>query len=325
VKPLDARLLEALRESRVHLPASELAAQIGAPLATVEARVIALRDAGFEIDERPGLGIRLIAAPDRLIADDLTARLGRCPLAREIVVFAETESTNDIASQLGRHGAGGGIVVFAEHQTAGRGRFGRRWDSASHRGLWFSLLVRPAVPVSHWVRLTTWAAAGIAAAIDDFTGIRPAIKWPNDIFIGEKKVAGILAESGVDSGGSPFAVIGIGVNVNHQAEDFPSELAGRATSLQIAAGRSWDRTDLAAAILRALDARLAAVAGDFPSILAEAESRSMLFGRWIRVQTGAHFQEGIAERLDESGRLILRLADGETTALGAGEVTIASR
>lgn len=221
MKTLDARLLALLRETAVHQPVGECAAQLHATPAQIRERLAGLRMAGYEIEDRPGLGLRLIAAPDRLIADDLSAQLGACGLVREIVVFAETGSTNDCAAQLGRQGAPGGQVIFAERQTSGRGRFGRRWDSASHRGLWFSMLLRPSLAVPQWPRLTTWAAVAIAMAIEKQTGERAMIKWPNDVFVGGRKVAGILIESGADRGGAPFAVVGIGVNVNHEAGDFP--------------------------------------------------------------------------------------------------------
>ena len=155
---LDARLLMALRATQVHLPATDLAAQLAAPLRTVEQRLTELRSAGFNIEERPGLGFRLVRSPERLIADDLLSRLGPSELVREIVVFAETGSTNDIAMQRGRQGADGGLVVFAERQTSGRGRFGRHWASARMPRAVVFLLMRPSFPVIHWPRLTTWAA-----------------------------------------------------------------------------------------------------------------------------------------------------------------------
>ena len=323
--PLDARLLRTLRESSVHLPASDLAAQLGESVDAIRARIAALGDAGFEIEDRPGLGFRFIAAPDRLVADDLTARLGSCALIREILVFAETDSTNDLATQLGRQGTPGGLAIFAEHQTAGRGRFGRRWASASHRGLWFSLLLRPAFPQAEWARLTTWAAVSVAAAIEASIGAKAAIKWPNDVFLGGKKVAGILAESGSDVTGQPFAVVGIGVNVNHEPDDFPAELRVTAGSLRETTGELLDRTALAAAILRALDTRLPFLSDDFPAIIAEAAARSFLLGRWIELRAGEISAEGFAEQLDENGHLLLRHADGTLGRFIAGEVTVIAR
>jgi BirA family biotin operon repressor/biotin-[acetyl-CoA-carboxylase] ligase len=325
VTPLDARLLGALHEARVHLPAGDLAAQLGESAAAIRTRLAALGEAGFEIEDRPGFGFRLTAAPDRLIADDLTARLGPCPLVREILVFAETESTNDLATQLGRQGTPGGLAIFAEHQTAGRGRFGRRWASASHRGLWFSLLLRPALPQAHWARLTTWAAVSVAAAIEESVGAKAAIKWPNDVFLGGKKIAGILAESGTDTQGRPFAVVGLGVNVNHEPGDFPPELRTTAGSLRETTGQPLDRPALTAAILHTLDRHFSLLADDFSAIITEATARSFLLGRWIQVRAGETLSEGLAEQLDENGHLLLRHADGSLGRFTAGEVTVIAR
>ena len=307
---LDARLLSALRSASVHLPAGDLARQLGTSSKEVCARLVELRGAGFEIDERPALGFRFVAAPDRLIDDDLASRLGPCTLAREIVVFEETDSTNEAALKRGRHGAGHGLAIFAERQTAGRGRFGRRWESASHRGLWFSLLLRPELPVAQWTRLTTWAAVSVAAIIENCTRLRASIKWPNDVYVAGRKVAGMLIESGTDADGRPFAVVGIGVNVNHEPADFPPELAAKAGSLRTAAGRTFDRTALAVAILQELESRLGGIGDAFADLVAEAGARSFLLGRWVRFRVGSDIIEGLAEQLDENGHLLLRAADG---------------
>jgi BirA family biotin operon repressor/biotin-[acetyl-CoA-carboxylase] ligase len=325
MKALDSQLLRALREAPVHLPAGDLAALLGTSPAAIRGQVAELQGAGFEIEDRPGLGFRLLAHPDRLIAADLAARVGAVPLVREIVVFEETGSTNDLAQQRGRAGSAAGLAIFAERQLAGRGRFGRRWESASHRGLWFSLLLRPGLPLAQWSRLTTWAAIGVAEAIEQLTGLRAAIKWPNDVFIADRKVAGILIESGTDAAGSPFAVVGIGVNASHEPADFPAELADRATSLRIATGRPCDRPALAAAILTRLDARHGEVAGDFAALVAEAARRSLLLGRWVQLRSGSRLHEGLAESLTEDGRLRVRAGDGSEECFVAGEVTVVGR
>ncbi len=315
----DARLLRALRAAEAHLPPSELAAEIGLPLAGLEAALGRLRGAGFEIETRPGLGCRLLGAPDRLIADDLYSRLGECALAREILVFEETSSTNDVAMQLGRQGHIGGLAVFAERQTAGRGRFGRRWDSSGHEGLWFSLLLRADWPADFWPRLTTWAGVALAAAVEKATGLPARLKWPNDLLVAGRKVAGILTESASDAGGAMFAVVGIGLNVNQT--EFPPELADRAASLRQLAGRTLDRPELAATVLSELNARLAEVTHDFPQLIAEATKRSAVLGTWVRLHAGGVDFEGTAESLDTDGSLLLRMGDGSLRRMIAGEVT----
>ncbi len=130
-----------------------------------------------------------------------------------------------------------GFVVFAEHQTAGRGQRGHRWESAPHRGLWFSILLRPQIPIVESARLTNWAAQAIAATIRQETGLEPAIKLPNDVYVEGRKVAGVLVETRAGQGSEWAAVAGIGVNVNQAPEEFPEELRERATSLAMALGR----------------------------------------------------------------------------------------
>jgi BirA family biotin operon repressor/biotin-[acetyl-CoA-carboxylase] ligase len=323
MRRLDSGLLRILRQAPVHLPPSELAAQVGTTRAGVAAEIERLREAGFDIDERPGLGYRLVTTPDRLIGGDLFSRLGNCALVREILVFEETDSTNERALKFGRDGTASGLAIFAERQRTGRGRFGRRWESAAHLGLWFSVLLRPAFGPEKWPRLTTWAAVSIAAALKATLGVEAGIKWPNDIQLGGLKVAGILIETAVDAAQENFAVIGLGLNVNHALADFPTELAGKATSLRLITGRQVDRPALAAAILRELDARYADADRRFDQLLAEARRRSVLLGRWIQVRAGETTHEGIAEALDDAGQLVLRAGNSELRTLSAGEVTVA--
>ena len=322
---LDARLLRELRATAVHLLPGDFADALAVPREQIAAALTRLRGAGFDIEEKPGLGCRLLASPDRLIADDLLARLGAgtpaCenPLAREILTFEETASTNDVAARLGREGHAGGLLVFAERQTAGRGRFGRRWDSAPHAGLWFSLLLRPVFATPLWVRLTTWAGVCVAAAIEHATGLKTEVKWPNDVLIAGKKVAGILSECSSDAERGMFAVVGIGVNVNQDA--MPAELTDRAASLRQLAGRAFDRSALAAAIVAGLAERLPGVDTAFDTILAEAARRSSILGKWIRLDSADISFEGRAESLDAEGNLRLRLADGSLRTMTAGEVS----
>ena len=312
---LDALLLRALREARVHLLPSDLAGQCGRSIAEIETALSRLRTAGFDIESKPGLGCRLLGGPDRIIADDLLSRLDGCSIAREILVFEETSSTNDVAAKLGRQGHPGGLAIFAERQTAGRGRFGRRWVSAGHEGLWFSLLLRPEIPPAHWPRLTTCAGVAVAAAV----GPMARIKWPNDVLVGGKKIAGILIESTTDDAGRPFAIVGIGVNVNQT--EFPPELADRASSLRLSFGRAMDRATFAATLLMEIDHRLSTLATDFPAILAETTRRSEILGNWIQLHAGTEIFEGVAEAFDADGNLRLRLGDGTLRTMTAGEIS----
>jgi BirA family biotin operon repressor/biotin-[acetyl-CoA-carboxylase] ligase len=188
-----------------------------------------------------------------LDADRLRDTLGDCTIGREIVVLAETTSSNDALLQLTTANTPEGLVVFAEHQTAGRGQRGNRWESAPHKGLWFSLLLRPTIDIDKSARVTTWVAKTVAHTIHEQFSIAAQVKPPNDVLIGGRKVAGVLVEMRAQTKAPHIAIAGIGINVNHTAEDFPPKLRTRAISLALALDREIDREKFAAALLRDLD------------------------------------------------------------------------
>jgi BirA family biotin operon repressor/biotin-[acetyl-CoA-carboxylase] ligase len=190
---------------------------------------------------------------DRLIAAKLRAALGESRVGNEIVVVEEAVSTNDLAWEAAARNAAEGFVVFAERQTAGRGQYGRRWESAPYQGLWFSILLRPRITLKESPRLTSLLAGAAAATISEETGCAASIKPPNDIYIEDRKVAGVLVEGRTASDGSYLAVAGMGVNVNQTLEDFPAELQAIAGSVRMALGRQIERSSLAVALLRKLE------------------------------------------------------------------------
>lgn len=267
---------------------------------------------------------------DRLSADGLTALLQQgapLPLPLSVSVLSETSSTNDVVAGMGRAGVPGGAVVFAETQTAGRGRLGRRWESAAHLGLWFSLLLRPRFAVTEWTRIATWVAVAVARGIESvLPGCRAGIKWPNDVHLHGRKAVGILIESSLGSGiAESFVVVGIGVNVNHQTADFPDELRQTAISLREASGPGaplLDRHAVAAALLRSLSEWYAIMETDFASIVAQAQARSVLQGKRVVVQSAGGAVEGVVEALETDGALRLRCDSGEIIAVSSGEATI---
>ena len=275
---IDSRLLRALRAAppEAGLPAAALAARLGLDEPALAARVDGLRAVGYRIDTAAG-SCRLVAAPAHLVADDLCAALPE-PLAgigRQIVVFAETDSTNDLAARAGHDGLPGGLVIFAEAQRAGRGRLGRRWTAPLHRALLFSVLLRPdTVPGERWPELTFCAALAVAETAEALTGRPARIKWPNDVLVEGRKVAGILLErhEGRPAG---FVVAGIGLNVLQREEDFPPELRGRAGSLAMFTppGRVLERREAAAAVLTRLEGIVARWPTGFADIAAACARR----------------------------------------------------
>src|SRR5256885_2251860 len=174
-------------------------------------------------------------------------------IGRDIRVFEETTSTNDLVERLARDGVREGVVAFAETQTRGRGRLGRKWISPPRKGLWLSVLLRPALPPQAATQLTVAAATALVRAIRQSTSLPAEIKWPNDILISGRKTAGVLTELSAELDRINHIILGIGIDVNLSPSDLPPELRGIATSLKIESGSNIHRAELAASLLRELD------------------------------------------------------------------------
>lgn len=320
----DAKILCALRENPDGVSGAELAEQLRVSRAAIWSRIEELRKVGFDIEAGPHFGYRLTGEPDALLADDLLARLGKTKvIGRDIQVFEQTTSTNDVIEKLARDGVKEGVVVFAESQTKGRGRLGRKWISPARKGLWFSILLRPDLRPQETTQLTVASSTALRRAIQSDTGLQPEIKWPNDILIGGKKVAGILTELSAELDRVKHVILGIGIDVNLNANEFPAELRKTATSLKIEVGEMISRAELAVAILRELDADyLRVCAGKFAAIADEWEENCATIGRNVTVQIGDRKIRGHAESLDDDGALLLRSEHGHLERITGGDVTL---
>jgi BirA family biotin operon repressor/biotin-[acetyl-CoA-carboxylase] ligase len=290
----------------------------------VWARIRELRALGYDIEAAPHVGYRLVSAPDLLHADDLQSRLGKTQVVgRDIRVFERTTSTNDVISLLARDGMAEGMVVFAESQTQGRGRLGRTWISPARKGLWFSVLLRPDIAPQTAMQLNIAATTALARAITLQTGIVPEIKWPNDILIRGKKVVGILTELSAELDRVKEVILGIGVDVNLDANEFPPELRKLATSLKIEAGHAIDRPALAVTILRELDADYDRIGrGQFDSLAEEWQEQCTTIGQHVAIRMGERVIRGRAESLDAEGALLLRTQHGHLERIVGGDVTV---
>jgi BirA family biotin operon repressor/biotin-[acetyl-CoA-carboxylase] ligase len=243
------------------------------------------------------------------------ARLDR--FGNHILWYAEVSSTNDVAAVLAERGIEEGAVVIADMQTAGRGRHGRTWASPAGSGLYLSTVLRPheaALPL-----LTLAAGLAVGEGIYAATGLDPSLKWPNDIYIGPRKVAGILAEAGSSAAAVPHVVLGIGINV--AAAAYPPDIAARATCLETELGRIVDRGLLATECLAALAVRYGALQRGFIDEILDAwrQRAASTLGRAVEWQADGAFRHGTAEDIDRAGALLVRTATGRERVL-SGEV-----
>ncbi len=320
----DAKILSALRANPGGVSGAQLAEQLKISRAAVWARIEELRRLDYNIEAGPHFGYRLVSSPDALHADDLLARLGKTKIiGRDIQVFEQTTSTNDVIEKLARDGVKEGVVIFAETQTKGRGRLGRKWISPERKGLWFSVLLRPDLRPQEATQLTVASATALRRAIQSGTGLKPEIKWPNDILIGGKKVAGILTELSAEVDRVRHIILGIGVDVNLDAGELPVELRKTATSLKIETGEMISRAQLAVEILRELDFDYARICGgEFPAVADEWESGCVTIGKNVTVHIGDRKIRGRAESLDDDGALLLRTEHGHLERIIGGDVTL---
>jgi BirA family transcriptional regulator, biotin operon repressor / biotin---[acetyl-CoA-carboxylase] ligase len=320
----DAKILSALRANPDGVSGAQLAEQLRISRAAVWSRIEELRKLDYDIEASPHFGYRLVSSPDALHADDLLARLGKTKvIGRDIRVFEQTTSTNDVIEKLARDGVKEGVVVFAESQTRGRGRLGRKWISPAHKGLWFSILLRPDLRPQETTQLTVASATALRRAIQSETGLKPEIKWPNDILIGGKKVAGILTELSAELDKVRYIILGIGIDVNLDANEFPAELKKIATSLKIESGETISRAELATVILRELDEDYSRICGGkFSEVADEWEENCATIGRNVTVQIGERKIRGRAESLDDDGALLVRTEHGHLERIIGGDVTL---
>jgi BirA family biotin operon repressor/biotin-[acetyl-CoA-carboxylase] ligase len=249
---------------------------------------------------------------------DVDALRRRLP-GRRLAHFERIDSTMHEAARLAAAGCAAGTAVLAEEQTAGQGRHGRAWYSEPGSGLYVSLVLRPPLAGDALPVLTLALGLAAAEAIARATGLRADLRWPNDVLIAGKKVAGILVQFAEGA-----AIAGIGMNVNHAA--FPDELAAEAISLRIASGRTHSREDLLVELLRAVDgfSKMLVEAGKDPILELFGRCSSYARGKRVRVQQPGGVLEGRTAGLDPSGFLIVRKDDGTEELIVAGGVRAAS-
>lgn len=246
--------------------------------------------------------------------EDFNTAAADFPDPFRLLVRDSVESTNDELRTLAQAGAPGGLILLAEQQTAGRGRRGAAWFSPAGESLAFSILLRPAEPKPLWPRFSLATGLAVAEAIET-CGLQAGIKWPNDVWIGRRKAAGILVEAGAD-----FVIIGIGMNVN--STRFPAEVAEIATSLRMESARNFSRADVLAAIVRKFASRSRQIDHEFGELLSAVRQRCVLTGNRVSLTTSSGLRTGVIEGIADGGELLLRTEAGLERLIQADEVRL---
>jgi BirA family transcriptional regulator, biotin operon repressor / biotin---[acetyl-CoA-carboxylase] ligase len=316
-------VIDILRDSPDFVSGEAISAKLGISRNAVHKHVKSLRGRGYQILGISRRGYKLEEEPCRLSMGYITDRTEKSAFGRSFRYYDEIESTNAETKSLANSGAPEGTVVIAEAQSAGRGRLGRRWTSPAGKGLLFSVLLRPRLPMNDSHLLTLVAAAAAAEAIEAVAGTPVHIKWPNDLFVGDRKVGGILMEVAGEQDEVEWVVVGIGVNVNTEYSELPVALRRSATSLKMAKGDPVDRSELLATLLLSLETHYKdAVDRGFDHALASFRSRDYLLHKSVSVETREGPVVGSASGVDDRGALLVELAHRQVRRFHSGDVTL---
>ncbi len=293
-----------------------LCEKLGVSRSAIWKHIETLRALGYEIEAVPHQGYRLAECPDKLIPEELTWGLKSSLIGRKILSYDVVRSTNEIAFDMANKGLEEGTVVVGDGQTHGKGRLGRHWNSPKGKGIYLSIILRPALPPQGIAKLTLLASLSVARAVRALTSLTPQIRWPNDVLIKGKKLSGVLTEMSAEQDRLKFVVVGIGVNVNSSQELLPPE----ATSIRLQTGEKCSRVQLTQKLFEEFDL----IYRDFKEgkssrWMEECRRLSSILGSRVRVEAPTP-KEGYALDLDEEGALVLRLDNGFTERLFAGDV-----
>lgn len=319
------KVLSLLRERQgEYLSGEAMSRSLGISRAGVWKAIEGLRQEGYVIASAPNRGYCLEEAPDKLRAGELSGPLAGALVGSQLLCLDVTDSTNTECKRQAMAGAKEGLVVTAEEQTGGRGRRGRSFQSPRGKGLYLSALFRPKLEPARTADFTAWVAVAVCDGIEACCGVRPKIKWTNDIILGGKKLVGILTELGLESESNTldYLVTGIGVNVNEISEDFSPEVREIATSLFQELGRPVRRAELAAQIALALDRMYAVYPRGKQDYLERYRADCITPGHQVQLITASARRQAFALEIDDNFNLVVELHNGRRETISAGEVSV---
>lgn len=321
---LKDEILKKLIDIDGYISGQDISQALGVSRTAVWKSIEALRGAGFTIDSKTNLGYCLRNLPDILIPETISPHIKAKKLGSEIICLDCVDSTNNYLKNLAASGAKEGTVVISDSQSGGRGRLGRSFISPPGKGIYLSVLLRPPYSPSELTSLTCFAAVAVCEAIEAVSDLNPGIKWVNDIVVGNRKICGILTEMSMESesGRIQYIVIGAGVNVLQNANDFPEDVSEKASSLSMLGCPDVSRSKLSAEMINALDRIYDSLPNPDEKLWQKYREKSMTIGQDIRVIGSGNTRNAFAEGIDPDGGLIVRYTDGSRETLSYGEVSV---
>lgn len=304
-----------------YLSGQEISDKLNISRAAVWKQVKALRELGFTIDAKHSQGYRLIDAPDLLLSADVERDLDTQIVGGNIISVQEIASTNSRIRELAEQGAQEGTVLVADRQSAGRGRLGRRWESPSGVNLYCSILLKPQIPVQQAPQLTFLSAVAATETLNQVCNLSANVKWPNDILVKGAKISGLLNEMNAETEQIHYVILGIGINLNMTADQFPQELNYPATSALIETGTPVDRVHFLQVFLERLDQYyLEFKQQGFAPIRKRWENLCNLMNQRVTVEQQTQVIKGTVVGIDLDGALRVQCDDGQIERILAGDV-----
>ncbi|PAV29476.1 biotin--[acetyl-CoA-carboxylase] ligase [Virgibacillus profundi] len=280
-----------------------------------------LEEDGYQIEGISNKGYRIISFPDKLSENTILWGLKTNWLGKKIIHKDSVSSTQVIAHQAAQENAEHGTIIIADEQTSGRGRMNREWHSANGKGIWLSMILRPAISPYLAPQLTLLTATVLADVVNSCTTLKPLIKWPNDILINNKKTAGILTEMQAEQDQIQYIVIGFGINVNQKRDELPEDLKRKATSLKIETKNNWPIKELIQEILQTFENTYDDyIAHGFPEIKSKWESYGFKTGKNITIKTLREQYEASFSGIADDGALLVKTKDNTVKKLYSGEI-----
>ena len=318
---MKAAILKILRETGDYVSGQEICEKLGVSRTAVWKVIRQLQEEGYQVDAARSRGYRIIDGPDVMTAEEVESLLDTEWAGKPVVYYPETDSTNIRIRHLGDEGAPHGTLAVADRQTAGRGRRGRTWESPGGSCIYMSILLRPDLAPEKAPMLTLVMACGVAEGIMDCADVKVQIKWPNDIIVSGKKLAGILTEMSTQVDYINHVTVGVGINVNVQ--NFPEEIQ-TATSLLSEIGTQTKRAPVIAAVMKHFEEnyKIFMQTEDMSGLMKKYSSLLVNQGREVLILEKDAEYKAYAEGINQKGELVVRREDGTVENICAGEVSV---
>ncbi|OFI01495.1 bifunctional ligase/repressor BirA [Clostridium acetireducens DSM 10703] len=317
------KIIKLLKENKNNfISGQDISNKLGVSRTAIWKGINQLKEEGYEIESVSRKGYKLIQIPDILNYEEIKEYLNTKYIGRNINYFETIDSTNIKAKELALQGEKEGTVIISEEQTLGKGRLGRGWASPKYKGIWMSLILKPNIDIMKAPKITQIGAAAIVKALREMN-IKSFVKWPNDIVLNNKKICGILTEMSGELNRISYVIMGIGINVNINKEDFSEEIRAVATSLKEEVGHKISRKELVGKVLNNFEYLYYKFVNEenFKETIDICKSHSALIGKQIKVINNKSTKIAKAVDLNDEGELVVQYENGDMEYLVSGEVS----